>query len=35
MNQVHYVNLIIELLHQCHDEELLDLIYKLLLTESS
>ena len=25
---------IIELLHQCEDESLLDLIYKLLLTES-
>lgn len=26
-------NLIIELLDSCHDEELLDLIYKLLLSE--
>ena len=35
MNQAHYVDLIIKLLHQCHDTDLLDLIYKLLLTEGS
>lgn len=35
MNKAHYVNLIIELLHQCRDTDLLDLVYTLLQTENN
>lgn len=35
MNKAHYVNLIIELLQQCRDTDLLDLVYTLLQTENN
>ena len=34
MNPPHYVDRITDLLQQCNDIDLLDLIYKLLLAES-
>ena len=34
MTTSHYIPLITELLHQCSDQDLLDLIYKLLLNET-
>lgn len=34
MNKAHYIDLITELMQQCRDTDLLDLIYKLLLNEA-
>ena len=35
MNPSHYVDRITEMLQQCNDLDLLDLIYKILLAESN